>query len=80
MNKDLKLIAEAYEDGVWNKAIKWAQGYKPQLDHIHVSRFIQYKDNEIVYKVEEMLVCWWKEVEIAAFEECLEGWKCVVVM
>ena len=53
MNKDLKLIAEAYEDGVWNKAIKQAQGYKPQLDHIHVSRYIQYKDDEVVYKVEE---------------------------
>ena len=32
MNRDQKFIAEAYEDGVWNKAIKWAQGYKPQLD------------------------------------------------
>lgn len=53
MNKDQKLIAEAYDKVIENKSITWAHGYKPQFDHVHVSRYLQYKNDEVVYKVEE---------------------------
>jgi hypothetical protein len=51
-NKDQKLIAEAYEHGVWNQAIKHAQGYKVELDHFHVSLDLVDGDEKI-YKIVE---------------------------
>lgn len=52
MNKDQKLLAEAYESGVWNKDVKHAQGYKVDLDHIHV-RLYSDDGKEKVYQVIE---------------------------